>query len=160
MLIQRFYLPLCIYSSNSRKQIVDFQIVCFSGEAKNELNFTELVKELNEKYKVKLAYDLEGAECRIDGGCFYVTGKFRLDIPKRAAKKIIEENQSATMLNVRESQHIYLNNNVQLNFENNDPEDFGTKDSPSHSSDYKKSRCKKNRNNLLKKCLLRNINIK
>lgn len=124
--------------SNSKKRMVDSRIVNFSAETESEVNFTELVKQLNEKYKVKLGYDLEGAECRIDGGCFYVKGKFRLLIPKRAAKQLIEENQSATTSN-REPQHIYLNNNVQLNFEDNDPEDFGTRDSPSHSSDYKKS---------------------
>lgn len=155
----RFYLPLCIYSSSSKKKMVDFRSVSFYGEAESELNFTELVNQLNEKYKVKLAYNLEGAECRIDEGCFYVTGKFRLIMPKRAAIKLIEEYQSTTMSN-REPQHIYLNKNVQLNFENNDPEDFGTRDSPSHSSDYKKSKYNKNKNNLLKKCLLRNIKIK
>lgn len=158
----RFYLPICTYSSNSKKKIVDFRGVCFSGEAESELNFTELVNGLNEKYKVKITYDLQGAKLRIDGDCWYVTGKFRLIIPKRAAKKLIEENHPATKSNVREPYHIYLNNNVQLNFDNPDPEDFGANDSPSHSSDYKKSRYKnnKNKNNLLKKCLLRNLNVK
>lgn len=158
----RFYSPICTYSSNSKKKIFDSRDVWFSGEAESELNFTELVDELNEKYKVKIAYDLKGAKLRIDGDFWYVTGKFRLVIPKRAAKKLIEENRSATKSNVHQPYHIYLNNNVQLNFDDPDPEDFGTKDSPSHSSDYKKSRYKNNRNktNLLKKCLLRNLNVK
>lgn len=94
------FICICTCRSNPTKQIVDIPIVCFSGEAESELNFTEFVDELNERYKVRTTYNFK--KLSVNGDCLYFTRKFELWFPKHAAKKLIEENQSTTMPTDRE----------------------------------------------------------